>query len=133
MRRIVSAQLQTTQSADIDGYSDRVVKYIPADVVGAWVAITALIQGNQNASPAVLWVMFVVMVAITAAWTLRQTNLAGRPPALMQTAISTGSFIVWVVALGGPFTTLTWYQPLYGSLLLITYTLVVALVVPTKS
>jgi len=133
MRRIVTTQLQATQGTDIDGYTDRVVKYIPADVVGAWVAITALIQGNQSASPAVLWVMFVVMVAITAAWTMQQTKLAGQPPAAMQIAISTGSFVVWVFALGGPFTKLGWYQPLYGSLLLITYMLVVALIVPSQS
>ncbi|MGG6242150.1 hypothetical protein ACQ4N7_26330 [Nodosilinea sp. AN01ver1] len=51
-------------------------------------------------------------------------------PAITQTAISTGAFIVWVFALGEPFSSLSFYRPLYGSLLLIFCTAFVALLDP---
>ncbi len=131
MRRIVSTQRQTTQGADVDTYFDRIIKYIPADIVGAWVAIMGLISGN-NASSTVLWIMFIIMVAITAAWTYKQTRTPFMPPAVTQIIVSTLSFAVWVFALGGPFATLPWYRAFYGSLALIVYTLVIGLIVPDK-
>ena len=45
----------------------------------------------------------------------------------------THTFVVWVMALGGPFATLAFYRPLYGSLLLIAYSLVVAVINPPES
>jgi hypothetical protein len=51
---------------------------------------------------------------------------------MTQTAISTGAFAVWVFALGGPFASLVFYRPSYGSIVLIMYTLVVALITPPE-
>jgi len=132
MRRIVSVERQAVGGGvSIDSYFDRIIKYIPADVVCAWVAVTGLIAGsNEVPKTTLLWVMFVVLAVITMAWTLKQTAAPGRPPAVTQVALATGSFVVWVFALGGPFATLGFYRPLYGSLLLIVYTLAVGLVVP---
>lgn len=130
MRRIVTVQHQASGGREVDTYTDRVIKYIPSDVVGAWVAITAAIKGNAAVGAMTEWVMFVIMLAIAGAWTLKQTHVAGQPPAVKQTAIATVAFAVWVFALGGPFASLGWYQPVYGSLALITYTLIVALIVP---
>jgi hypothetical protein len=135
MRRIVASQRQATAGAvKLDTFFDRVMKYIPADIVGAWVALTGLVAGAAGIPTArVLWGVFAVMMAITFAWTLKQTAMEGAPPARMQAAISTGSFAVWVFALGGPFASLSWYAPVYGSIVLILYTLVVGLVVPGEA
>jgi hypothetical protein len=48
--------------------------------------------------------------------------------------VSTGAFIVWAIALGEPFSTLLGKteQALYGSLLLILYTMVVGLITPRE-
>jgi hypothetical protein len=63
---------------------------------------------------------------------LKRTAIPGKPPAVTQALISTGAFAVWSFALGEPFA--TWLggqqQSLYGSLLLIFYTLIVGLIVP---
>jgi hypothetical protein len=40
--------------------------------------------------------------------------------------------MVWVVAGGGPFAAWELYKPLYGSLLLITYTTVVGFIIPPE-
>ncbi len=45
-RRIIAEQLQAGGTgSDVDGYKDRLLKYIPADVVGAWIAVTRLLSG----------------------------------------------------------------------------------------
>jgi hypothetical protein len=134
-RRIITTQLQAGGAAvPPDGYFDKVLKYIPADINAAWVAITGIIGGSavEAQHSALLWGTFVVFVALTALWTLRQTTEPGKLPARTQTAVATGAFIVWVIALGGPFATLSGYQPVYGAVLLIIYTLAVGLINPAE-
>jgi hypothetical protein len=132
VRRIVSAQLQATgANAEVDTYVDRIVKYIPSDIVAAWIALTGLIAGAADIPAAkTLWIVFAVMVAITFIWVWRQTRTASAPPSMVQALISTGSFVVWVFALGGPFANLSWYAPAYGSIVLILYTLISAMIIP---
>jgi hypothetical protein len=129
----VAAGPATRSSAvEIDTYFDKVVKYIPADIVGAWVAVTGLVSSASGIPhQTVLWIAFGIGLILTAWWTLRQTALPGQPPAVTQVIISTGAFAVWVFALGGPFQHVPGQQ-VYGSLLLILYTLVVALIDPKK-
>jgi hypothetical protein len=135
-RRIITEQLQANiPGTKIDTYFDKIIKYIPADIVGAWVTVTGLIdidKGVNAPNQILLWIVFVVGTVLTAIWTLKQTSVKKKPPAITQTVISTGAFIVWVFALGGPFAKLEFYRPLYGSLLLILYTLIVALINPPE-
>jgi len=134
-RRIITTQLQATDSAQtVDTYTDKLIKFIPADVVAAWTAVSGLIAGaTDEPRGTLLWISFLVGLAVSALWTWRQTSLPGQPPALTQTAISTLAFGVWVFALGGPFNFQAWYSPLYGSLLLIAFTLIVPLINPPES
>lgn len=134
MRRIISGQLQAAGTpVPLDTYVDRIIKYIPADIVAAWIAITGLIAGATGVpKPTVLWVMFAIMTIAAFAWTLKETSVPGRPPAIMQSVLSAVSFVVWVFALGGPFADLPWYHALYGSLALIVATLVFGLIVPKE-
>jgi hypothetical protein len=139
MSRRVRAFLPATQAAaggaspvEIDTYFDKVVKYIPADIVGAWVAVTGLISSASGIPrQTLLWVAFGIGLILTAWWTLKQTTVPGRRPGVTQAIISTGAFAVWVFALGGPFQHVPGQQ-VYGSLLLILYTLVVALIDPRE-
>jgi len=135
-RRIITSELQDAAGAAApDAYFDRVVKYIPSDVVAAWTAAAGLIAGAQNIpKDTILWITFFVGLILTAGWTYRQTTIPGKITAVTQILIATGAFVVWVFALGGgPFSSLAWYNPVYGSLLLIAYTLLVALIVPGES
>ncbi len=117
---------------EIDTYFDKVVKYIPADIVGAWVAVTGLISSARDIPRlTILWVAFGIGLILTAWWTWKQAALPGRRPPVTQVVISTGAFAVWVFALGGPFQHVPG-RDVYGSLLLILYTLVVALIDPKE-
>ncbi len=133
-RRIITTELQAAGSeTKNDTYFAKVIKYIPADIIGAWIAVIGLINTSNNVpTSTILWIAFIIGVILTAIWTLRQTKEPKKRPAITQTVISTGAFIVWVFALGGPFATLGFYKSLYGSLLLILYTLVVALINPPE-
>jgi hypothetical protein len=132
-RRINTTSYQSTGGPDVDKFWDRVIKNIPADIVGAWVAVTGLISSATDVpTSTILWITFVFGIVLTFVWTWRQTSEPGKKPALTQTFISTGSFIVWVFALGGPFATMDFYRPLYGSLLLIGYSLLVSIPIPPE-
>jgi hypothetical protein len=136
-RRVVISQLQCAGPAkEIDTFFDRIVKYIPTEIVSAWVAAKGLVQASAiPGKERVMWICFAAGVIITALVILRQTAERGKPPAILQTVISTVAFVVWTIALGEPFTTLlgSTEQALYGSLLLIFYTLVAGLIRPRET
>lgn len=134
-RRIVTKKLNNNLSGgELDTYWDRVIKYIPSDIVAAWTVVTGLISTDPTApQKPLLWISFFIFVLITVWWVWKQTSQRNQPPAISQITVSTFSFIVWVFALGGPFA--TWegfYRPLYGSLVLVVYSLVVGLILPKE-
>jgi hypothetical protein len=120
-----------------DGYFDRLLKYIPADVVGIWLTGSGLIQSQAGEDRVgALWLLFVMGLVGSAVWTKKQTKPteSGKSTALRQIALSCGSFAVWVFAIGGPFAELSFYKPFYGSFLLFIYSVVIAwLPAPTPS
>ena len=59
--------------AEIDTYFDKVVKYIPADIVGAWVAVTGLTSSARDVPrQTILWVAFGIGLILTTWWTWKQ-------------------------------------------------------------
>jgi uncharacterized membrane-anchored protein len=130
MRRIVSTQMQASRAADgsgenVDGFFDRIIKYIPSDIVAAWVALTGLMA---NIAVGVMWGVLAVMTLLAFLWTKKQTDVPGQPPAWRQALVAAVSFVVWAFALhSGPFATLN-YAPAYGSIALIIYTLAIGLI-----
>jgi hypothetical protein len=133
-RRIFTRKLLAEgETPTVDTYYDKLLKYIPADVVAAWILVSSLITSASGVSTTtLLWIAFGIGVVLTALWTWKLTSKPGKEVALTQILISTGAFIVWVFALGGPFVTLGFYKPLYGSLVMILYTLVVPLINPPE-
>jgi FtsH-binding integral membrane protein len=128
-RRVREFELQSTQGGgEADGYLDRVVKYVPADVVAAWTAAVAVIKGTIGIpSIAVLLVCFIVALGLTFWWTLQQTKTENQPPAYKQAAVATVAFLVWVLALGDlndALKAVTAWNEAYAKLILIAFTLV---------
>ena len=134
-RRIIATQYQTAlPGKQVDTYFDKVIKYIPADVLGAWIAVDGLIEGAgvSVAKNTSLWIAFIIGIFITAFWTYKQTQQPKKPLAITQIVISTGAFLVWVYASGGPLESVGLYNATYGSMLLILYTLIVAMINPIE-
>jgi hypothetical protein len=130
MRRITSGSLQSTNGQGADGFFDRIIKYIPADIVAGWVALNGF---SKDQSQTVLWGIFVVVAGLAFFWTKKQTDAPGKPVAMTQCIIAVVSFAVWAFALpSGPFIALG-YSASLGSIALILYTLGIGLVVPKEA
>lgn len=135
-RRIRDKALQGTAGpvpgGEPDGYADKIVKYVPADVVAAWTAAVAIIKGTVGIPTGrVLLICFIAGLVATYFWTIKQTAAASQPPAVKQAFVATVAFVVWVLALGdldavlGAF--MNW-NAAYAKLLLIGFTLVSGLI-----
>jgi hypothetical protein len=129
-RRIVTKQYQGAGTLQLDGYFDRVIKYIPSDIVAAWIGVTSLLDIDKEVN--ILWIAFAIGLVLTYLWTIKQTSEENKPPAITQALISTGAFGVWVYALGGPFKSIPGYEAKYGALLLILYPLISGLILPKE-
>lgn len=134
-RAIVSEALHAGGGiGEVDTYFDKIIKYIPADIVGAWVAANGVVRiADPRPGSRTLWLMFLGGLVLCAAWTFVQVARTNKQAAPLQTLVSVGAFTVWVYALGGPFPDwLGWYKPVTASLLLIGYTLAVSFVDPNS-
>lgn len=125
--RLQGAHEQQPNPEKEDKYSDRLVKYIPAEVVALYVGVTAIVAGSGNAPHFLNWAIFVICLIGTFVY-LRV------PPqnvtSWTQLCISTVAFAVWAFALGGPFADLSWYKPVFGEVLLPIFTFFVGLIKP---
>ena len=113
----------------IDDYPTKLIKYIPAEIVAAFVVVDGILRSAPQVPTAVYWIIFLVLLIFTPLYIWRVTTEPNKPPAIAQILISTSSFFVWVFALGGPFSYLDWYQPVYGALVLPIFTLLIPIVV----
>ncbi len=113
-----------------DNYLDRVVKYVPADVIAVYLAVDNILKnaGDVDNLETYLWVVFAVLLILTPIYLWRVAQVRKR----LQIAISTASFAVWVFALGGPFTYLGWYEPIQGAILLPLFTFGVSIFQPDE-
>jgi|CXWJ01.1.fsa_nt_gi hypothetical protein len=122
----------------IDGFWDRVIKNIPGDIVAGWTAILGLFGvspgavSNDLRTTNILWIMWAALTVVTFFWTYQQTRAPRLQPAWTQIFISTFAFVVWALALGVPFNTLSFYDSRVAAGLLIVFTLAVGAVQPKE-
>lgn len=120
-RGITPANRQNAQAAD--DYSSRLVKYIPAEIITAFVTMNGMVASSDKKW--LQWVIFGALLILTPLYTHYLTRQPGAAPAKKQIAVSSVSYLLWVFAIGGPFVLTKWYDPIYGSLLLPLFTFVV--------
>ncbi len=117
-----------------DTYFEKLLKYVPGDIVAAFVAIDGLLRDQALPNPLWLdWTVFGVLLTLAPLYAVYRPSTPP-PPSLQgkrnfHAVAAMVAFTVWVFALGGPFAT-TWpdiYRPMYGSILLIFTTLVIPL------
>ena len=110
-----------------DQYRDRLIKYIPADVVAIYLALIGFAKTLPTTAPLtkVEWVVFVVILIASVPWQ-RKIAKIGK---WSQIGIGTGAFVIWAISLGDPFATAwqSWYYPAYGTMAVALYTFLVPL------
>ena len=115
-----------------DDYLSRVLKYIPSEIVMAYIAIEGVLRTSYN--PAV-WAerqrllklslgVAATLTIITPFWLYRVMRVRRGT----QVLLSTLSVPVWLLAMGGPFALLDWYEPAFGAIVLPLYTLIVPII-----
>jgi len=104
-----------------DSYADRLLKYIPSEVIAVYLTVDAILKSATDMRIPVLWVVFLVLLVATPFYLWRVANIVKKD----QIAISTLAFIVWVFAMGGPFISLSFYHPVYGAVALPLFTFLV--------
>jgi hypothetical protein len=112
-----------------DDYMDRLLKYIPAESVALYLTLQGIIlSGAAEASNLNTWLWFILVIGLigTALYQWRVLKIEK----LVQLAVSTTAFGVWVFALGGAFVSLSWYEPFIGSLTLVIFTFFAPLISP---
>ncbi len=119
MARTVSSQ---------DNYLSRVLKHIPSEIVMTYVSIDGVLRTTYQNRPEILnqalWILAGVLCVMTPLWLWRVMHVRR----FSQLLLSTLAFPLWLFAMGGPFTTLDWYQPALGGVVLPLYTLLVPLI-----
>jgi hypothetical protein len=115
-----------------DNYISRVLKYIPSEIVMAYVAVDGILRSSYDPHglherqilSRLLWITLFALTVLTPLWLWRVMRVR-RP---LQLFLSTLSVPVWLFALGGPFTFLSWYEPAFGAIALPFYTLIVPII-----
>jgi len=113
------------EEAKKDNYSDRLIKYIPSEVVSVYIAVSAVLKvaGDEVPKKTLEWIIFAFLLVMTPIY----LRVAMNVKIYRNLIISTISFGVWAFTLGGPFAPLSWYNPIYGAILLPLYTFVIAI------
>ena len=114
----------TESTEEFDGYVDRLFKYIPAEVVAAYVAVNGAADGLSSGQEIVQWAIFAFMTVATWLYLARVQRVTKRK----QLIISTVGFMVWAFFLGGPFEARVVDHETYGRILLPLYVFVIPIV-----
>ncbi len=120
-RRIVTPTVgaAAVQPPSRDDYLGRLIKYIPSEIVGLYLFISDVIPKKGGATDYdALWIVFWVCCALTFIYMSVVTKPPGGKPLWIQVIIATMAFPIWVAAIGGPFVSLSWYQPWIASIVL---------------
>lgn len=104
-------------------FSEKLVKLIPAEIIGAYTAIAGIVPSGQMKT--VLTGTVIILLALVPAYLWKVSNVRN----ISQIIISCIAFLVWAYSLGGPFTAWGIYQGYLGSIILILFTLIVPIFV----
>jgi hypothetical protein len=102
--------------SDRDTYVDRVTKYIPAEIVAGYAALSGIVTSAPHDDPrrkVLAWALFWLALVVTPIY----LYAIGKPTRFreqLQLIIPTVAFVLWAYTLGGPFQ-LSSPLPLVGS------------------
>jgi len=119
-----------------DSAAERIVKYIPAEVVAFYLAALGIIQtvpDDQAAKKNGAYLVALIVGLIAAPLYIAILGRKDQPGKWLMIGWSIPAFLVWAYNLGGMFKVWEIHEPWIGSLLLLTITLVAGLLpIPRK-
>ena len=123
--RVVTAGAGRLRSGDAGSdtkeYLERVAKYVPAEIIAAYISASGAATAAQNAR-ALLILIFVICVICTPLYVTRFTNT--KKESWTNSIMAVLAFVVWAYATGGSlFTHLGWYDAPTASVVLVLFSL----------
>ena len=112
----------------MDSYKDRILKYIPAEAIALYITLYGLASaqlGNELYFLSLSWAIFIIcgIGAVLYLWRIEHVQDG------VQLVVSELAYIVWVFSLGvTPFAGFSWYNPVFGALVLPVYTFLIPLI-----
>jgi hypothetical protein len=106
---------------DFNSYLDRLTKMIPTPVIALYLVGISQIPSDQAIGLLVWAVICLIGVIVLMAYGTADTkkNISSD---WIHIAISSGAFVIWVYAMGGPFAAYNLHIPWIGSLAVLAYT-----------
>ncbi|MGD9558282.1 MAG: hypothetical protein AB7V25_14755 [Mangrovibacterium sp.] len=108
-----------------DDYFNRLLKYIPAEIVGLYLTLVN-ITNTQSVAEWISWFVFALCLVLTPLYLWRVLKVSKST----QLIISTLSFVVWAYALGGPFEQSGLFSNVFAAVLLPIYTVLIPIIKP---
>src|SRR4030042_2841657 len=100
-----------------DNHLAQVAKFIPAEGVTFYVGVFGLFSLAKEGTPveALAWIIFAIAFGATIFYTYFVGKKDQVPGVVAKRILATAAFVVWALALGGPFAYLSGYDSLYGT------------------
>jgi hypothetical protein len=118
---------------DHKAYLERVAKYVPAEVIAAYLVLIPIVEATSQEGSTLQRVLLGVVLLVGLVFTplyLRAMAEVGQPKRVHQ-IIASIAFLIWTYSVGGLFTELGWYQAGVSAVLLVVFSLTSGLIVPT--
>ena len=116
-----------------DDYLGRLLKYIPAELVGLYLAARGVVPETTPDLNTTLWIIALVTWILVPIYLYVVTSRGGQKPLFWQITLGTIAFPVWVFSIGGHHvTSIAWYasHQFVGSLVLMFVTVIFGLKEP---
>lgn len=102
----------------VDSYSDALIKLIPAEVIGVYLAMQSILANAREKSDWVFLIVFLFGVFATYFYLRVSLKVSNK----LQLLLSVGAFCVWAYSMVPEY--YSWHNGTYAGLLLIAYTFI---------
>lgn len=103
-------------------YSERLIKFVPAEVLAGYVSVSPLMGTVVSHSGKITFVAILVVLCLLAIPIHYRTLLGRTKRARKHILISQVAFLAWAYGIGGPFIALGWHHPAAAGLGLVAVT-----------
>ena len=96
-------------------YSKRLLKNIPSEIVGAYIAINGMLASNPQNPNWLSWIIFISLLILCPFWLRFGQNVKQT----WQLVMSTVAFVIWAMTVPGAFDIVPYAASVGGALLII--------------
>ncbi|MFY0675648.1 MAG: hypothetical protein JXR18_00025 [Neptuniibacter sp.] len=90
---------ENSKDTKYDGALERVIKYVPAEIIGLWILAGTLIEENSDG---LYFCVFIVLLLCCPWYIHRETSKESEVVAYPQIIIGFIAFPIWALAIGDP-------------------------------